>query len=875
MFSDVNNDFLNPRFFTKEALQALTRGSSASYSTGNPLSSTELLIQALIVLKNIPYNTKAVTAFVRTGVSLKSFITFLNNLKDKLIEGEAALYGKEKQTTLGYKLALNEAFTIRKHQPQRKLITLELLIYVTLRNLLPNPVLVLAQVRTPWSISDLKKLIVILGLISEVDEEDSVNEKPSHEFKFRKASKEEGYNFSDQNGALNEERVTGSFAPPSETVNKEKRIRFRNDSDNKKHPTLSKYATNLTELAQKGSLSPVVGRDKEIHRMIQILSRKTKNNPILVGKAGVGKTAVVEGLAQELLKPEYDRKRISRTQIFSLSLTGLISGTRFRGEFEERIKDLCDEITLTNSVNEGENIVLFIDEVHTIVGAGSSEGSLDANNILKPYLARGEMHIIGATTYDEYKKHIEPDTALSRRFQKISLPEPSINETITMLEGVAPFYENYHNVFLSEEALQAAVKLSNRYITDRALPDKAIDLIDEAGARLSLNNTLEADIKDLKQIIKQKYEKLDDNELAMQEINKLNEQLENLLSTKPVITEEHIAKIISETTGIPVTNISDDDATRFLHMEEALQERVIGQKQAIKAVADSIRRQYAGLKDPKRPIASFIFAGPTGTGKTELAKTLARFLFNTEKSLITFDMSDFSEKNSVTRLFGAPPGYIGYEEGGQLTEAVKRQPFSVILLDEIEKAHPETFNSLLQVLDEGRLVDAKGITVDFKNTVIIMTSNLGTNQALSGPTGFYTGGDNVYEYMKQKVSSALKTHFRPEFLNRLDDIIVFSHLTHNEVKQVVNIFVEELNTVLADKHIRILLDDNVIDSLIESGYSEVYGARPLKRTIQDKIQTPLSILLLNKTVKEGDIVKVALNEEKQVVFDVKNNLVAG
>ncbi len=710
------------------------------------------------------------------------------------------------------------------------------------------------------------------------------------------------------------------------------RITDQNPED--KYQALEKYGKDLTALARQGKLDPVIGRDDEIRRVIQVLSRRTKNNPVLIGEPGVGKTAIVEGLAQRIVAgdiPETLRDR----RIVALDMGALIAGAKFRGEFEDRLKAVLKEV----SEKQGE-VILFIDEIHTLVGAGAAQGSMDASNMLKPALARGELHCIGATTIDEYRKYIEKDAALERRFQPVLVEEPSVEDTIAILRGLKEKYEVHHGVRIKDSAIVAAATLSHRYITDRFLPDKAIDLIDEAAAKLRIEiDSLPSEIDEIERKImqleierealkkesdpasKERLEKIE-KELAdlreesdalkarwsqekgiIQKIREIKERIDQLRidaeryqregdlnkvaeilygeipklqkeleqeqerlkeiqkdgksMLKEEVDAEDIAAIISKWTGIPVSKLLEGEREKLIHMEERLGERVVGQHEAIVAVSNAVRRARAGLQDPNRPIGSFIFLGPTGVGKTELARALAEFMFDTEHAMIRIDMSEYMEKHAVARLIGAPPGYVGYEEGGYLTEAVRRRPYSVILFDEIEKAHPDVFNVLLQILDDGRLTDGKGRTVDFKNTIIIMTSNIGSE---------FIQTVQDHKEMEQKVMEAMKLHFRPEFLNRVDDIIIFHALTREDLKKIVDIQIKRLKVRLAEHNFDIELTDRVKTWLAEVGYDPNYGARPLKRAIQRYIEDPLALKVLEGAFKEGDKIIVDLDENNHVEF---------
>lgn len=640
---------------------------------------------------------------------------------------------------------------------------------------------------------------------------------------------------------------------------------------------LDQFGRNLTQAAADNKLDPVIGREKEIERVMQILSRRSKNNPVLIGEPGVGKTAVVEGLAQAIVSGNVP-ETLKGKQLYSLDLGSLIAGSRYRGDFEERLKKVTKEIR-----NRGD-IIIFIDEIHTLVGAGAAEGAIDAASILKPLLARGELQTIGATTLDEYRKHFEKDAALERRFQSVLVGEPSLPHTINILKGLRDRYEAHHKVSITDGAIVAAANLADRYISDRFLPDKAIDLLDEAGARLRLSmlssppELLEfdekiTDVRGRKEaaIEGQDFEKA--ASLRDEEKNLLGERLRlekkwrsGEVSTNATVDEGLIAEVLAQATGIPVFKLTEEESARLIFMEKALHERVIGQEEAIAALSRTIRRTRAGLKDPKRPSGSFIFAGPTGVGKTELAKALAEFLFDDEDAMISLDMSEYGEKHTVSRLFGAPPGFVGFEEGGQLTEKVRRKPFSVVLFDEIEKAHPDIFNSLLQILEEGRLTDGQGREIDFKNTVIIMTTNLGSKGIAGGPVGFQgTGDSNVtYEIMRGKVNEELKNHFKPEFLNRVDDVIVFPQLSKPELLQIVDLFIGRLKERLLDRDMTIELTLPAKERLIDIGFDPSLGARPLRRAMQQHIEDQLSERILHGELNPGDHVHVDFADRKFV-----------
>lgn len=638
---------------------------------------------------------------------------------------------------------------------------------------------------------------------------------------------------------------------------------------------LSKFGEDLTAKARQGKLDPVIGREKEIDRIIQILSRRTKNNPILIGEPGVGKSAVVEGLALAVVAgnvPDLLKGKV----IFSLDIAGLVAGTKYRGDFEERLKDAID------TVRRAGNIVLFIDEIHHLIGAGSTgEGKMDAGDILKPMLARGELQTIGATTIDEYRKYIEKDSALERRFQPVTVDPPSVEDTVAILKGLRDRYEAHHKVTISDEAIRAAAVLSDRYIMDRFLPDKAIDLIDEAASRARLNSCVEPDELKAKEteLAKLEQEKkaasaADDYESCIRlrdQILKVTDEIERLKGgwksevnkSKSVIGEEDIAQVLAQWTSIPVAKLTQDESERLMHLEETLHRRVIGQQEAVESVSRAIRRARAGLKDPKRPIGSFIFVGPTGVGKTELSKALAEAMFGDENLLIRVDMSEYMEKHSVAKLIGAPPGYVGYEEAGGLTEKIRRKPYSVVLFDEIEKAHPDVFNMLLQILDDGRLTDSKGRVVSFKNSILIMTSNIGAGEIAKKRLGFAHGEE--YEDMKTKLGDALKSHFKPEFLNRVDDIIIFHPLEKEDTWRIADILIGNLAKRLADRGITLRVTDRAKQYLVDSGYDSEYGARPLKRTIQRVLEDRLSEEILRGGVKDGDAVTADYTDRLEIL----------
>ncbi|MDX2243045.1 MAG: ATP-dependent Clp protease ATP-binding subunit [Leptolyngbyaceae cyanobacterium bins.302] len=651
-----------------------------------------------------------------------------------------------------------------------------------------------------------------------------------------------------------------------------------------KTPTLDEFGSNLTQLAAEGKLDPVVGRQKEIERVIQILGRRTKNNPVLIGEPGVGKTAIAEGLAQRIANDDVP-DILEDKRVVTLDIGLLVAGTKYRGEFEERLKKIMDEI------RSAGNVILVIDEVHTLIGAGAAEGAIDAANILKPALARGELQCIGATTLDEYRKHIERDAALERRFQPVMVGEPTVDETIEILRGLRERYEQHHKLRILDVALEAAAKLSDRYISDRYLPDKAIDLIDEAGSRVRLINSQlppaakELD-KELRQVLKDKDDavrsqnfdragQLRDREMEIKaEIRTIAQTKKNEATgeeSQPEVTEEDIAQIVASWTGVPVNKLTESESEKLLHMEDTLHQRLIGQDEAVKAVSRAIRRARVGLKNPNRPIASFIFSGPTGVGKTELTKALASYFFGSEDAMIRLDMSEYMERHTVSKLIGSPPGYVGYNEGGQLTEAVRRRPYTVVLFDEIEKAHPDVFNMLLQILEDGRLTDAKGRTVDFKNTLLIMTSNIGSKviEKGGGGLGFDFTSENEeesqYNRIRSLVNEELKQYFRPEFLNRVDEIIVFRQLKKDEVKEIADIMLNEVFGRLREQGIVLEVTEKFKDRLVEEGYNPSYGARPLRRAIMRLLEDSLAEEILSGRINDGDTAVVDVDEGGQVV----------
>jgi ATP-dependent Clp protease ATP-binding subunit ClpC len=653
-----------------------------------------------------------------------------------------------------------------------------------------------------------------------------------------------------------------------------------------KYRSLEKYSRDLTQLARDGKLDPVIGREEEIKRVMQILTRRTKNNPVIVGEAGVGKTAIAEGLAQKIVADDVPDS-LKKHKVAALDMGAMIAGSKFRGEFEERLKAVMDEIK--NSKGE---VILFIDEIHTVVGAGAAEGAMDASNMLKPALAHGELQTIGATTLDEYRKHIEKDKALERRFQPVFVNEPSMEDTVKILQGLRPRYEAHHKVKITDEALEAAAKLSQRYITERHLPDKAIDLIDEAGSKIRIDaESSPPQVKSLEEKLKQMTneeeaasQRSDYKQAATLKVErlKLDEEYKKAKAKwikqakiSEVVQEEHIAQLVSKWTGIPVTQMMEGESQKLVHMEDRIHERMIDQEEAVTAISEAIRRSRAGLKDPKRPIGTFMFLGPTGVGKTELARCLAWFLFDDETAMIRLDMSEYQERHTVSRLIGAPPGYVGFEESGQLTELVRRRPYRVILLDEIEKAHPDVFNTLLQVMDDGRLTDGQGRTVDFKNTVIILTSNTGVEYIKQeGPIGFGRPKDATraqkesYENMKEQVMTAVRKTFRPEFINRLDDIIVFHELSREQLNQIVDLMLKDLQKRLSERKLKLELTKSAMNWLTDAGYDPTFGARPLRRAIERYVENPLSSKILGGEYKEGDTILVDQVDD-ELIFSKK------
>ena len=676
------------------------------------------------------------------------------------------------------------------------------------------------------------------------------------------------------------QRILSSFNVTQERLYQvlmEIRGHQRADSPNaeSKYEVLSKYSVNLTKLAADGKLDPVIGRDAEIIRVIRILSRRTKNNPVLVGEPGVGKTAIAEGLAQQITSGDVPQPLLNK-QVVSLDLGAMVAGSKFRGEFEERLKGVMDEVKGSNG-----QIILFIDELHTVVGAGAAQGSIDASNMLKPALARGEMQVIGATTLDEYRKHIEKDPALERRFSPVFVEEPDVDTAIEMLRGLRHRYEDHHKLTISDDAIDAAARLSSRFIMDRFLPDKAIDLLDEASAKLRIDmfsmpkdlRQMEQKLNELREAEEESSQKRDYEKAVViraeflrleQEFTRRRDEWRKAANIDDTVDAEDIAQVVSSWTGVPVMRMIEKEREKLVHMEERLQKRVIGQHDAVLAVSDAIRRARSGLADPRRPIGSFIFVGPTGVGKTELAKALAEFMFDSEEALTRVDMSEFQERHTVSRLIGAPPGYVGYDDAGQLTERIRRRPYQVVLFDEIEKAHPDVFNTMLQLLDDGRLTDGQGRTVDFSNTIVIMTSNIGTEHVKQQGIGLVrtSQSQNDRDSAKARVMEAMKSAFRPEFLNRIDDIILFQPLTAHELTEIVDIITADVQKRLVEQGINLVLTNDAKLWLAKEGYNPAYGARPLRRTVQRYIETPMARAVLQQQFVSGDHITGEVSEDQ-------------
>jgi ATP-dependent Clp protease ATP-binding subunit ClpC len=816
-------------FLTDLAFKIVIQNSSKiAMDSGSQKVGTQHILLALVE------NPEANVKFERTGVTVESLSKVI--AKEFPVEGNGAPKKTKIQFDDEAKELFKEALTHSLHITQKKRMNIDMLIYSIIADNKNNAHRCLELLDVDMAHLE----SVVLEALAENKGEDSVLK-------------------------------TETVAPEDYATHSPGVVRGRATSS-KGTKTLEQFATNLSALARAGKLDPVVGRTKEIERSLQVLSRRGKNNPILVGEPGVGKTAIIEGLAQELLTSKIVPERLRNCDIWSLDIGSLVAGTKYRGDFEGRLKKLIEEV-------QGADIILFIDEIHSLNTAGGGEGSVNAANILKPVLARGHMRVIGATTFDEYRKYFEKDAAMSRRFQQVDVKEPTIDETILILTGLRKEYESHHNIVLTDSAIAAAAKLSARYITDRFLPDKAIDLIDEAGSRAKMNALVSPpEVQLLEDLLartgEQKKEAIKNSnfdlaaEFATQE-KELIESISNLVSAHSdkdgviEVTAADIAQILTASTGIPVV-VPGEENKRFISMEKVIGKRVIGQKSAISAISKSVRRQRSGLKDPNRPAGSFIFAGPTGVGKTELAKALAEFMFQDEDAVITLDMSEYSEKHTVSRLFGAPPGFVGHEEGGQLTEKVRRKPYSIVLFDEIEKAHPDVFNSLLQILEEGRLTDGQGRMVDFKNTVIIMTTNVGAQQMQTAVSGFQLESNKEANYvaMKGRVMGELKRNFKPEFLNRLDDIVVFPHLTKPELVQIVDIFVARLNKRLVEQNLSLTVSDEAKAHLVTIGYDEKLGARPLRRAVESTIADSVTEMILYGLLDDEENIHVDYVEKK-------------
>lgn len=823
-------------FFTELAFTIVIKNSSKiAMDSGSLIVGTEHILLALVE------NPEANPKFARTGVTAEKLAKVI---ADNFPAEASAARGKKAglvQFTDEAKGLFREALTHSLHITQKKRMNIDMLIYSILQDNKNRAHRCLELLEVDMSHLE----SVVLEALAENKGEDTVSKSA-------------------------DTVAADDFSATSTNTPRRERSRGKGTA------TLEQFATNLSALARAGKIDPVVGRSKEIERSLQVLSRRGKNNPILVGEPGVGKTAIIEGLAQELLTSKIVPERLRNCDIWALDIGSLVAGTKYRGDFEGRLKKLIDEV-------QNSDIILFIDEIHSLNNAGGGEGGVNAANILKPVLARGNMRVIGATTYDEYRKYFEKDAAMARRFQQIEVKEPTIDETILILTGLRKEYETHHNIVLTDDAIAAAAKLSARYVTDRFLPDKAIDLIDEAGSRAKMSSLIAPpEVKELEELLahtadlKKDAIKKSDFDRAAELASQEKELLENIGSAIAahtekegaiVVTAANIAEVLTAATGIPVV-VPGEENKRFIRMENVIGKRVIGQKPAIAAISKSVRRQRSGLKDPNRPAGSFIFAGPTGVGKTELAKALAEFMFQDEDSVITLDMSEYSEKHTVSRLFGAPPGFVGHEEGGQLTEKVRRKPYSIVLFDEIEKAHPDVFNSLLQILEEGRLTDGQGRMVDFKNTVIIMTTNVGAQKMQTAVSGFQLedNKDSNYVAMKGRVLSELKREFKPEFLNRIDDIVVFPHLTKAELVQIVDIFVARLNKRLGEHKLNLTVSDTAKAHLTTIGYDEKLGARPLRRAIQNTIEDALSEMLLYGLLEDAETIHVDY-VEKNMTFN--------
>lgn len=817
--------------FTELAFTIVIKNSSKiAMDSGSLFVGTEHILLALVE------NPEANLRFARTGVTAEK----LAKVIAEHYPAEASVASRSKKGLVQYndeaKGLFREALTHSLHITQKKRMNVDMLIYSILQDNKNRAHRCLELLEVDMSHLE----SVVLEALAENKGEDVVSRTDTV--------------------------AADDFSATSTNTSRRERSRGKGTA------TLEQYATNLSALARAGKLDPVVGRSKEIERSLQVLSRRGKNNPILVGEPGVGKTAIIEGLAQELLTSKIVPERLRNCDIWSLDIGSIVAGTKYRGDFEGRLKKLIEEV-------QASDIILFIDEIHALNTAGGGEGSVNAANILKPVLARGNMRVIGATTYEEYRKYFEKDAAMARRFQQIEVKEPTIDETILILTGLRKEYETHHNIILTDDAIAAAAKLSARYITDRFLPDKAIDLIDEAGSRAKMSSLIAPpEVKELEELIAHTADLKKDAvknsnfdraaELASQE-KELLESISSVIAAHTekegaiVVTAANIAEVLTAATGIPVV-VPGEENKRFIRMENVIGKRVIGQKPAIAAISKSVRRQRSGLKDPNRPAGSFIFAGPTGVGKTELAKALAEFMFQDEDSVITLDMSEYSEKHTVSRLFGAPPGFVGHEEGGQLTEKVRRKPYSIVLFDEIEKAHPDVFNSLLQILEEGRLTDGQGRMVDFKNTVIIMTTNVGAQKMQTAVSGFQLEDNKAANYtaMKGRVLSELNREFKPEFLNRIDDIVVFPHLTKDELVQIVDIFVARLNKRLGEHKLNLTISDAAKAHLTTIGYNEKLGARPLRRAIQSTVEDTLSEMLLYGLLEDAETIHVDFVEKK-------------